>query len=78
MWVRYGLIVFAALTLVAARHLPAVVEVADFVVVEEKVASVLVEVAAYVLVVSTVACVLVVSRAVAAIAWPEDLGLHIQ
>jgi hypothetical protein len=50
-------------------HLPAVVEVADFAVVE---------VVAYVLVVSTVACVLVVSRAVAAIAWPEDLGLRIQ
>ena len=41
-------------------HLPAVVEVADFAVVE------------------VVAYVLVVSRAVAAIAWPEDLGLHIQ
>ena len=55
-------------------HLPAVVEVADFAVVEA--AYVLVVV--YVLVVSTVACVLVVSAAVAAIAWPEDLGLRIQ
>ena len=45
-------------------HLPAVVEVADFAVVE---------VAAYV---PVVAYVLVVSRAVAAIAWPEDLGSH--
>ena len=47
-------------------HLPAVVEVADFAGVE---------VVAYV---PVVAYVLVVSRAVAAIAWPEDLGLHIQ
>ena len=45
-------------------HLPAVVEVADFAVVE---------VVAYV---PVVAYVLVVSRAVAAIAWPEDLGSH--
>jgi len=44
--------------------LPAVVEVADFAVVE---------VVAYV---PVVAYVLVVSRAVAAIAWPEDLGSH--
>jgi hypothetical protein len=50
-------------------HLPAAVEVADFAV----------EVVACVPVVSRVACVLVVSaRAVAAIAWPEGLGLRIQ
>jgi hypothetical protein len=49
-------------------HLPAVAEVADFAV----------EVVACVPVVSTVACVLVVSAAVAAIAWPEALGLRIQ
>jgi hypothetical protein len=56
-------------------HLPAVVEVADSVVVEV-VAYVLV--VAYALVVSRVACVLVVSAVVAAIAWPEELGLRIQ
>ena len=56
-------------------HLPAVVEAADFAVVE---VVAYVPVVAYVLVVSTVACVLVVSAAVAAIAWPEDLGLRIQ
>ena len=53
-------------------HLPAVVEVADFAVVE---VVTYVLVVAYVLVVSRVACVLVVSKAVA---WPEDLGLRIQ
>jgi hypothetical protein len=50
-------------------HLPAAVEAADFAVVEDLVG---------VLVVSTAACVPVGSRAVAAIAWPEDLGLRIQ
>jgi hypothetical protein len=55
-------------------HLPAVVEVADFAVVE----AAYVLVVAYVPVVSTVAYVLVVSGAVAAIAWPEELGLRIQ
>jgi len=55
--------------------LPAVVEVAHFAAVE---VAAYVPVVAYVLVVSRVACVLVVSAAVAAIAWPEDLGLRIQ
>jgi hypothetical protein len=51
-------------------HLPAVVAVAA--------ADFAVEVAACVPVVSRVACVLVLSAAVAAIAWPEELGLRIQ
>jgi hypothetical protein len=49
-------------------HLPAVVEVAVFAV--GMVACVLVD--------FMVACVLVVSTAVAAIAWPEELGPRIQ
>ena len=57
-------------------HLRAVVEVAVAAV--EVVAYMLVVTVACVLVVSTVACVLVVSAAVAAIAWPEALGLRIR
>jgi hypothetical protein len=57
-------------------HLPAVVEVAVAAV--EVVAYMLVVTVACVLVVPAVACVLVVSTVVAAITWPEDLGLRIQ